>query len=265
MKCCICGTVRNCGKYLDKVFQLMEQIGAEFEAYRILLYHDVSSDNTLVKLKRYADANAHMILLENGQRPAKFRTHRIAKGRNRCLETVRRQFSEYDYMIMMDCDDRCNYALNTSLLRGVLKRKDWDALSFNHPMGYYDSWALSIPPHVISCYYFADEGAGVRALRARMQRTPRGEFIPCVSAFNGFAIYRMSKFRQCWYDGRPRLDVIPTRLLATNMRAGGIPGDPSRCSPHEDCEHRFFHISAIRRHGARIMISPDCILRPLHI
>ena len=27
MKCCICGTVRNCGKYLDNIFSIMEQFG----------------------------------------------------------------------------------------------------------------------------------------------------------------------------------------------------------------------------------------------
>jgi hypothetical protein len=243
----------------------MEQIGAEFETYRIILYYDVSSDNTLVKLKRYANMHTRMILLENDQRPDRFRTHRIAKGRNRCLNVVRNRFPEYEYMIMMDCDDRCNYFLNTPLLRKSLRRNDWDALSFNHPMGYYDSWALSIAPHVISCYYFKDNGAGVRALRARMQKTPRGELIPCVSAFNGFAIYRVKRFHQCWYDGHPRLDVIPARMLAMNMRSGGERGDPARYSKNEDCEHRFFHISAIRRHGARIMISPECILRPLRI
>ena len=40
MKCCICGTVRNCGKYLKHVFKVMERIGSLFEEYAIILYYD---------------------------------------------------------------------------------------------------------------------------------------------------------------------------------------------------------------------------------
>ena len=31
MKCCICGPVRNCGPFLDKVLQNIEKIGSLFE------------------------------------------------------------------------------------------------------------------------------------------------------------------------------------------------------------------------------------------
>ena len=51
MKCCICGPVRNCGPFLDKVFENIEKIGEIFEDYEILIYYDVSNDNTLDKLK----------------------------------------------------------------------------------------------------------------------------------------------------------------------------------------------------------------------
>ena len=53
MKCCICGTVRDCGKYLNNIFIIMEKIGTLFEDYRIILYYDQSQDNTLDILKHY--------------------------------------------------------------------------------------------------------------------------------------------------------------------------------------------------------------------
>jgi len=46
MKCCICGTVRDCGMYLDNIFGIMEKIATLFEDYRIILYYDKSNDNT---------------------------------------------------------------------------------------------------------------------------------------------------------------------------------------------------------------------------
>ena len=36
MKCCICGTVRNCGKYLDKIFSIMEQIMVQVKDISII-------------------------------------------------------------------------------------------------------------------------------------------------------------------------------------------------------------------------------------
>ena len=36
MKCCICGPVRNCEPFLDKVFENIEKIGSLFEDYEIL-------------------------------------------------------------------------------------------------------------------------------------------------------------------------------------------------------------------------------------
>ena len=55
MKCCICGPVRNCGPFLDKVLSNIEKIGALFDDYKILIFYDESSDNSLEKLKQYQD------------------------------------------------------------------------------------------------------------------------------------------------------------------------------------------------------------------
>jgi hypothetical protein len=60
-KCCICGTVLNCGNYLDKIFSNMEELGKLFDDYRIILYYDKSNDNTLNKLKSYQAINDKFI------------------------------------------------------------------------------------------------------------------------------------------------------------------------------------------------------------
>ena len=60
MKCCICGPVRNCGPFLDKVLRNVEKIGAIFEDYEILIYYDKSNDNTLNKLKEYQAKNPRL-------------------------------------------------------------------------------------------------------------------------------------------------------------------------------------------------------------
>jgi hypothetical protein len=256
MKCCICGTVRDCSKYLDNIFIIMEKIGSLFEDYKIILYYDVSSDNTLEKLNNYSIKNDKLILLINSDPFLNYRTHRIALGRNKCLKTMHEKFNDYDHFIMMDCDDRCNYNIKLELLKNYLLRNDWDSLSFNHPAGYYDTWALSKRPYVVSCHHFKDPCQGKEYISNIIKKTPRHKLIQCLSAFNGFSIYRTSKFEDCWYDGRFRLDYIPKKLLIENIRASGkIFYEQNK----QDCEHRFFHFSAVKKHNARIMISPLCL------
>jgi hypothetical protein len=88
MKCCICGTVRNCGKYMDNIFIIMEKIGSLFEDYKIILYYDASNDNTLEKLNNYFIKNDNIVLLINSDPLLNYRTHRIALERNKCLKHI---------------------------------------------------------------------------------------------------------------------------------------------------------------------------------
>ena len=236
----------------------MEKIGSIFEDYKIILYYDHSDDDTILKMRNYQKLNPRLIIYVNDSKMLPYRTHRIALGRNTCLNIIRENFSDYEYFIMMDCDDRCVKDMNMNLLMYYLMRNNWDSLSFNHPDGYYDTWALSKIPFVASCHHFRDNGMGARYLKSIMKRTPKNALIPCLSAFNGFAIYRTNKFLNCYYDGRFRLDYIPKKLLRLNMRkAGRMIFSQNK----EDCEHRFFHFSAIYKNNARIRISPLCFFK----
>jgi len=263
MKCCICGTVRNCGPYLDKIFSNMEIIGRMFDDYRIILYYDVSNDNTLDKIKEYQTKNNKLIFYINKTPLLEYRTHRISLGRNMCLNIIRKRFSDYDYFIMMDCDDRCGKNINENILKKYLLRNDWDGLTFNHPDGYYDSWALSKRPYVLSCHHFKDCTLGAKFIEKIIEKTSPNELIRCISAFNGFAIYRTTKFINCIYDGRFRLDYIPKKFIVENIKAAGSIVTNSQnelfTPTHEDCEHRFFHFQAVFKNLARMRISPLCL------
>jgi hypothetical protein len=256
MNCCICGTVRNCGPYLDKIFQNMELIGGLFENYVIILYYDHSDDNTLQKLKDYQKINRKLKFFVNNSELLPYRTHRLAMGRNFCLQYIKQNYSDYPFFIMMDCDDRCAYNMNLNHLKRHLYSDTWDALSFQHPAGYYDTWALSKRPFVVSCHNFKDAGQGQRLITGLINKTPKNKLIQCFSAFNGFSIYRTNKFLDCQYDGRFRLDYIPKELIRENIKhAGKINFSQTK----EDCEHRHFHFEAVLKNNARIMISPVCL------
>lgn len=254
MKCCICGTVKNCGQYLDQIFLNMEIIGMLFQEYTIILYYDHSNDDTLVKLKRYKLLNPHFHYYVNKDTLSSFRTHNIAKGRNKCLEMIREKYSNYEYFIMMDCDDVCARFLKQRVLFYYLIRNDWDALSFNHPKGYYDVWALSKDPLLLSCHHFFN-GSKIymNYINQIIAKTPKDELIPCFSAFNGLAIYRTEKFLNCSYDGQFDLSYFPKNSIQKNIF---VAGKMLTRNSKEDCEHRKFHFQAIKQNNARICISP---------
>ena len=259
MNCCICGTVRNCGKYLDKIFSNMESVGKLFNDYRIILYYDQSTDNTFKKIKEYSKKNDKVLFFINRSPLLKYRTHRIALGRNFCIKKIKEQFSDYPFFIMMDCDDRCARNMNLNILNKYLYNDSWDALSFQHPCGYYDTWALSILPHVLSCHHSVNQSGGAKKINRIISNAPPNHLITCLSAFNGFSIYRTEKFLNCHYDGRFRLDYFPKWMLKIHFMFNGgiIVNRKSRFT--EDCEHRHFHIQSILQNNSRIRICPKSL------
>jgi len=258
MKCCICGTVRNCAPYLEKVFKNIEKIGSLFDEYKIFLYYDNSTDNTINKIYEYGEKNNRLCVYINNDKLNKYRTFRIAKGRNKCLDYIINNCSDYEYFIMMDMDSiNCN-GIDVDVIQKYLLSEDWDSLSFNRNC-YYDLWALSIYPYYLSCLHFNIVNAPdilSNYINNLLKNIPPGELLKCASAFNGFAIYRTNKFLNCRYSGKFNLNLFPKKIIKNNINLLG--GNPD-CSFIEDCEHRSFHLEAIKKNQARIRISPEIV------
>lgn len=256
-KCCICGTVKNCGSFLNKVFKNIETIGQIFQDYKIIISYDHSSDNSLDILKSYQSIYDNFILYIENEPPTPYRTHNIARARNRCLDTIRNNFNDYEYFIMIDCDNVCSNPVNIEhILYYLTINTEWDAISFNKEP-YYDTWALSKYPYVFSNMHFKNYEQYGAFIENIIKQTPKGTLIPCLSAFNGFAIYRTNKFINYFYDPKPRLDLIPTHLIEKNIQLCGPIYLKNKASI-VDCEHRSFHLMAINN-GARIRIAPEII------
>ncbi len=274
MNCCICGPVKNCGLYLTKVLENMEKIGSLFDDYTILLYYDTSSDNTLNILKEYQQKNPKMLFYVNKNRVSQFRTHNIANARNICLQYIRVNKERYPYFIMMDCDDVNCKEVNVDILKKYIHRSDWDGLSFNTTPKYYDIWGLSIYPFCFSYNHFENNVKYYTIMQTYVdtllqKAKEQNKLVECISSFNGFSLYRTTKFLNTYYDGRVRLDLVPNSNIEVHKNVtksklvfkqyfkpdGKINVD----GRYEDCEHRAFHIQARQNSGAKIMISPDMI------
>ncbi len=271
MNCCIFGPVKNCGPYLDKVFSNIEKIGSLFDNYQIMIFYDNSRDNTLEKLKEHQKKNPRLHFYVNKKPVSPFRTHNLAVARNFCLNFVRKNKELFPYFIMMDFDDvNCKHCdinvLQKYIKREELEQTNWDGLSFN-TSPYYDIWALSVYPYCFSYNHFDHNVQNYNMIQkyvdALLKRLPSNGLLPCISAFNGFSLYKTNKFLNTYYDGRIRRDLISNANMKAHMAI-----TQSRLvykkyvtvdGRYEDCEHRAFHIQAHKNSGAKIMISPEVL------
>jgi len=258
MNCCICGTVRNCEPYLKKIFINIEKICSLFDDYKIIIYYDESTDNTIKLLYEYQKVNPKLFIYVNKEPLSKYRTFRISKGRNICLNYVIKNQAEFPYFIMMDMDCVNSFGpVNIEPIKRILNRDDWDAVSFNKPV-YYDIWALSIKPFYLSCAHIGDIAGNEMSkyINTLLKKANKDDLIQCASAFGGFAIYRTNKFLNCYYYGGLDLSIFPKHLIKQNISIFKGKFDYNKV---EDCEHRSFHVQAINKNQARIMISPEII------
>jgi hypothetical protein len=269
LECCICGPVKNCGPFLDRVLENIEKIGSLFKDYKLFIFYDRSNDDTLVKLLNYKKKkNDRLILFVNKKARSKYRTHNIAYARNHCLNYVKQNQKTFPYFIMMDFDDVNCKNVNIDILPKYFTRNDWDALSFNTSPKYYDIWGLSIRPYCFSYNHFdQNEFNNYHVIQdyvtQKLEKLPQGELLKCISSFNGFSIYRTEKFLNTFYDGRLRFDIIPLKFIkkhAIVAKSNIVLRDYGHVKgKYEDCEHRTFHAMAISNSNAKIRISPEVL------
>lgn len=276
MKCCFCVCVYNNEQGLPAVLGNIMKLRTLFSESRVIAAYSSSTDASLSILHAYG---VEVIIVPPYQEQPQLsflpkktavptianRTARIANARNCLLQRIRRSYSDYEFFVMIDANNySCVGEVNLDSVSSVLQRDDWDSISFDREAGYYDTWALSYEPYIYSFLHFPDTERVVADMRKHFNHllmdyiTNRpNELIPVYSSFNGFAIYRTSKFLNCSYS-----DVIHTELFPDMREQLRIHGPPIHMLTG-DCEHRKFHFEAIRKNGARIRISTQSVFRKL--
>jgi len=268
-KCYFLGCVKNCSIYIDKVFDNIRAVAGNFSDYKIVVFYDTSDDDSLEKLFRLKGTFSNLEIIINTEPTSPYRTYNIAHARNKLLEYMYADGDEsYQYFAMVDMDDIFSGKVFPDVLATYLMRDDWDALSFNRAF-YYDTWAVSIDPYIYSCWHFGIQSiqyhvmATIRAyMKTTLDAVPKDQLLTCYSAFNGFSIYRRSKFIGCAYDGNVVKTVelieatIGSQHVLKNELFIGHKNTFYEDDQVQDCEHRHFHFQAIKNNGARIRVSP---------
>jgi len=268
IKMFICGCIRDSGKYLNDVFQNIKNIEEFLDDYHIIMCYDKSDDDSLELLNKYNEYYKDKMSLLIGQDElSDIRTQNISNARNKILNEIKiLDYSDFDYFIMMDMDDVCSKPINTEVFDYIVNTErstplEWDSISFNR-LDYYDIWALSIHPYTFSCLHYPLYTTIVNRMKNfikhKLYKSAKQDgnkgLVYCLSAFNGFSIYRKDKFLNVSYEWNVHklLEIYPKSEIDTMSKS--VWQEP--INRLDDCEHRYFHIRAALLNNARICISP---------
>jgi hypothetical protein len=264
--CCVCLCVFNNQVGLPPCLRnilALNRTNNLFSILHIAAFYDESTDASLQILTQFKQAkqNLNITIIQNpNPQPNKPRTQRIAQARNGLLNHIRENFPTIDYFIMMDTNDySCVGKIRPQVIRLTIQDSaNWDAVSFDREDGYYDYFALRYNPYIYSLFHF---GNWVEAKRKLVNHFSKilikakqvgAKYIPVLSAFNGFAIYKTSVFLNCTYDSNIDLGLYPPALVERHESLVGL-----KILKYlgEDCEHCRFHAEAVKHYGAKIRIS----------
>ena len=207
----VVGLARNCELQLqdsiDRVFKL------ETNSTSFFIYENDSTDKTKDILKTNSDNNNIEISLNNFSYPllsdrSLERTHRLAKFRNHCLDWIRDNHYDSDYVVVLDLDADLGFSVD-----GIYNNIFW--LNSTDKAGGIGSYSLFLN-HYQGIYKFAHYDSF--AFRFNDWQPSRGndyhhiwfkDFhpmigsnpIPCYTCFGGLAVYKTEALIRCKYDG----------------------------------------------------------------
>ena len=165
---------------------------------------------------------------------------------------------------MMDSNEySCIGNIKIDVIKETLSMDNWDCISFDREAGYYDTWALSFEPYIYSFFHFNNWERVVSMMRdeftillSNYKNKQSDELIPVYSAFNGFAIYKTNKFLNCNYSANIDLSLFPPGSIIKQEK---LTGESIISRKINDCEHRHFHLEAIKKNNALIRISTKSV------
>mgnify|MGYP001299521565 CR=1 FL=1 len=252
--CVIGGCVKNCEKYLNNVFENIEKIQHLFQKTKIIMFYDKSDDFSLRKLCKLKQTfDLEIIINKNPLTP--HRTKNIENARNKILDRIYSSYSNYTYFIMIDMDDVCAKPIYINVLEEALdKKEEWDCLSFNNE-NYYDFWALSFHKFQYSCWHSTNPKKIINKMNDEFKiklKNSETDFIECQSAFGGFGIYKIEKFENIRYRSLADISLFNVDDLLYIQNKYNIKYATNNLI--YDCEHRYFHLNAIKKNNCRICV-----------
>jgi hypothetical protein len=223
------GTAKNVDRFIGRMLHHIDDCGAHFKSYAVVLYENDSTDHTRQVMEAQKKPNYHYLYETNV--PGR-RTEVLARGRNAILDKVLELNAKF--MVMLDLDDVNISGQFVTNIETCFSYSGWDVLAGNQKGVYYDVWALRLKGVMeVDCWKQMSllNGEQRQLLEKYIQTGIHfcgPGLIPVDSAFGGIAIYRVKALQGCRYKGTNEAD--------------------------ETCEHVEFH-KDIRKNGGKIFIN----------
>jgi hypothetical protein len=220
---------RNISKEFDKSKKQLEDIGKLFKEYKIIVFENDSNDNSRDLLKNWTKENKNIILLDCCDKclfplnncycdeekyncklrhkkgydigvVSSSRVHMMKNHRNKCLEYIKNNFSNYDYVGVFDFD----------IEGGILKSGIYHSIGLDNWDAIFANGRSPLPPFSLnssmydSFAYRSENNDNESTVKKwfkmiKLKSKVGDKLIPVKSAFNGFGIYKLNSTRDSKY------------------------------------------------------------------
>jgi glycosyltransferase involved in cell wall biosynthesis len=200
---------RNCEKNLQKSIDIVKKL--EFKKLSFFVYENNSTDQTK-KILLDNQNDQITISLNTDETPyltnrSRERTINLAKYRNICLEWVKQNYSDFDYVIVLDLDADEGFSIDgiynsISWLNKIETSAGMASYSLmlkatNNKLLHYDAFAARINDWAESSVFTDPLEKSFTNYHPDVGAAP----IPFYSCFGGLAVYKAESFIYGHYDG----------------------------------------------------------------
>ena len=134
---------------------------------------------------------------------------------------------------------------------------DWDCISFLRNGKYNNISSLSIQPYVYSVFHFKKYNNVMNYMKKYIMdliddyKNNNMNLIEVLSAYNGFSIYKKSKFINCTFDSMINKDLFPEGSIENEQ---SILNEEITDVLKNDSEFRKYNLEAINKNNSKIRI-----------
>lgn len=260
-KAVIVGCLKNSAEFLPRVLLNLEKLASCFDEVSFIFIENDSTDNTKKIISTWGEEKSHFKLfsMDGLDDYEKSRTVRLEIARNAYINAIHQDqtLHQFEYLIVMDMDDRGAYDLNLNALVSALsflnERAEHAAVFANQSIKYYDLWALRHPQlcpfdfwHEVlehALHAASDQEAFDRVYAKVVKCIPVDTPpVEVESAFGGLGIYKMRYVlnNQSRYIGHEYKYFIGQGVVFSKLQT---------------CEHVSFH-RGISAQGGQMFILP---------
>ncbi len=214
----ICGVVKNCADKLEANINLAIKTGEKFNAYKLVIYENNSTDGTKDILKKYKTATiiSEDIDPETIRQTSRIwsykeitgsdhpcRIEQIANARNRVIdEILKPEYDNFTHVVWIDLDSN-GWSID-GINDSFTQTTSWDVIyanGINPNRTYYDMYALRqlihpdlcFGPEIVGEHFWNNMKTGLNFLNEKA-------LIPTCSAFGGIGIFKKEIFQKYRYD-----------------------------------------------------------------